>query len=119
MMNAEWRAEGRRQNAEGRRQKAEGRRQKAEGRRQKAEGRRQKAEGRAALLRTLHSAFIILHSTPSPWWNGDHASVRSSKSRFDSWRGQPDGRNVSRVAVGPQGHMRSLPRKCEGQHGTL
>ena len=67
----------------------------------------------------LPSAFILLPSLPSPWWNGDHASVRSSKSRFDSWRGQSDGCAVSRVAAGPQGRMFSLPRKCEGQHGTL
>src|SRR4051812_36705370 len=50
-----------------------------------------KREGPLFTAFILHSAFITLHLLQSLWWNGDHASVRSSRSRFDSWRGQSGG----------------------------
>lgn len=65
--------------------------------------------GKEKLRQTNAAAFCIrhaafLHSLPSPWWNGDHASVRSSRSRFDSWRGRLGGErpNVA-LAAGPRG----------------
>jgi hypothetical protein len=39
-------------------------------------------------VQLLHSPPIFL---PSPWWNGNHASLRSSKCRFDSGRGHQGG----------------------------
>ena len=64
----------------------------------------------------------------SPWWNGDHASVRSSRSRFNSWRGPYGVKSAEDWVPSLECQTQSTtpgplhcpsPRECEGQHGTL